>query len=200
MNIQHEDFIGIYKGVFQDGYCQHMISEFDRMAACGAGFNRQQAEVNAPKHRKDDHHIGLNFRGNIPSPFENRLANDIFFDGLQECFSDYVNRYSVLLDSDVYATAMKAQRTDPGCGYHLWHAESGNAVTSNRALVYMLYLNSLGPDEGGETEFLYQKKRYRPEENTMLIWPPGFTHAHRGNTVLGDTSKYIITGWFYYVK
>jgi len=32
----------------------------------------------------------------------------------------------------------------------------------------------------------------------MLLWPATFTHAHRGNPVLGEQSKYIVTGWFYY--
>ena len=59
MNIQHENFVGVYQNVFPEGYCQHMISEFDRMAACGAGSNRQQAETATPRHKKDDIQIGF---------------------------------------------------------------------------------------------------------------------------------------------
>jgi hypothetical protein len=62
----------------------------------------------------------------------------------------------------------------------------------------MLYLNTLTAEEAGETEFLYQQRRLRPEENTMVIWPATFTHTHRGNAVFGERSKYIVTGWFYY--
>jgi len=61
-----------------------------------------------------------------------------------------------------------------------------------------LYLNTLEPEQAGETEFLYQQERYRPVENTMILWPAAYTHAHRGNTVFGNSSKYIVTGWFYY--
>jgi hypothetical protein len=93
---------------------------------------------------------------------------------------------------------MKTQRTDPGGGYHVWHGEQGNGDHAHRVLVYMLYLNTLEASEGGETEFLYQKERYQPVENTMILWPAAYTHTHRGNTVLGDRSKYIVTGWFYY--
>ena len=92
---------------------------------------------------------------------------------------------------------MKMQRTGPGGGYHVWHGEQGPGTHANRAVVYMLYLNDLD-GEGGETEFLYQKMRVKPEENLMLVWPASFTHAHRGNPVLGETHKYIVTGWFYY--
>jgi hypothetical protein len=62
-------------------------------------------------------------------------------------------------------------------------------------LVYSAYLNTI--EEAGETEFLYQKLRVAPKENTVVIWPAAFTHTHRGNVVHGDKSKYIITGWFY---
>jgi hypothetical protein len=57
-----------------------------------------------------------------------------------------------------------------------------------------VYLNDI--DEAGETEFLYQKRRISPKENTLIIWPAAFTHTHRGNVVHGAKSKYIITGWF----
>ena len=58
--------------------------------------------------------------------------------------------------------------------------------------------NSFEIGDGGETEFLYQRTRVKPEENLMLLWPASYTHAHRGNPVLADKYKYIITGWFYY--
>ena len=93
---------------------------------------------------------------------------------------------------------MKMQRTDPGGGYHVWHGEQGSGVNSGRVLVYSLYLNTLEIEDAGETEFLYQQTRFRPIENTMILWPASYTHAHRGNTVFGNTSKYIVTGWFYY--
>jgi hypothetical protein len=94
---------------------------------------------------------------------------------------------------------MKMQKTIPGAGYHVWHAEQGNGPSeSTRGLVYSVYLNTLDEDGAGETEFLYQQLRIPPKENTLIIWPAAFTHAHRGNVVFGSTPKYIITGWFYY--
>ena len=58
-------------------------------------------------------------------------------------------------------------------------------------------MNDIDEDGAGETEFLYQKLRVPPKENTCIIWPAGFTHPHRGNVVYGNKSKYIITGWFH---
>lgn len=197
MNITGEDFIATCRGVYPEGYCKHLIDEFERLQLSGAGYTRQQSE-GVLGHRKKDLQVSLNFNGHSVAPFDGKNSTNLFFEGLQTCYDVYRERFSVLSEERIRATAMKMQRTDSGGGYHLWHGEQGAGVYASRVLVYMLYLNTLEPDEGGETEFLYQRKRVRPEENVMLLWPAAFTHAHRGNTVLGDKSKYVVTGWFYY--
>lgn len=197
MNAEYKDFIGIYNNVYPEGYCQHLISEFDRLEQAGAGSNRVKSE-NAKPHIKNDYQIGLNFKGHATENFDGKNIIDMFFDGLQVCYEDYISKFSTLGDGKVRATTMKMQRTGPGGGYHVWHGEQGNGDHANRVLVYMLYLNTLEPQEAGETEFLYQKQRFNPTENQMILWPAAYTHTHRGNAVFGDRSKYIVTGWFYY--
>ena len=61
----------------------------------------------------------------------------------------------------------------------------------------MIYLNELPLGEA-QTEFLYQSIKLPPTQGTVVIWPAGFTHLHRGNTVY-TTNKYIATGWWYKV-
>lgn len=198
MNIEHFDHIALYKDVYPAGYCQHLINEFNRLEFNGAGTNRIRSE-GAHRHAKDDHQIFLNIRGHSTLQFQNTNVCDIFFDGLQKCYNEYTDKYSVLKNSgNIRATTMKLQRTGPGGGYHIWHGEQSEGVNASRVLVYMLYLNTISPEDGAETEFLYQRKRLNPVENTMVLWPAAYTHAHRGNAVLGDTHKYIVTGWFYY--
>lgn len=197
MTPAYSNFIGIYSDVYPDGYCQHMISEFDRLEKEGVGSNRRKSE-GAKAHHKNDYQIGLALKGHATTRFNDKNIVDMFFDGLQTCYEHYADMFSSLNDNHVRATIMKMQRTPPGGGYHVWHAEQGNGDHASRVLVYMLYLNTLSSSEAGETEFLYQKERYSPIENTMLIWPASYTHTHRGNAVFGDRSKYIITGWFHY--
>lgn len=197
MNAEYKDFIAIYRDVYPEGYCQHLIKEFDRLVESGAGNNRQRSEGVA-KHAKNDMQLGLNFGVHTAADFNNTPATRMFFDGLQRCYDLYAEQFSILKDAKITGTAMKMQRTDPGGGYHIWHGEQGNGEHADRVLVYMLYLNTLAQEEAGETEFLYQQRRLQPTENTMVLWPAAFTHAHRGNTVFGERSKYIVTGWFYY--
>jgi len=193
----YKNFIGVYHNVYPEGYCQHLINQFDLMAAKGAGADRRMSE-GAVRHRKNDYQIALSLRGHNIDAFYEKNPVDIFFEGLQMCYQAYTEEYSVLKQGAIRATTMKMQRTDPGGGYHVWHAEQGGNEHASRVLVYMLYLNTLEPEQAGETEFLYQQERYRPTQNTMVLWPAAFTHAHRGNTVFGEESKYIVTGWFYY--
>ena len=198
MNAKYNDFIGLYENVFPEYFCQHIISEFERYISRGMVANRKESE-NAKKTVKDDLFCFLNMRNHHPSDFQDQPSMPIFWDGLQKCFDDYVEEYDILRDADLRCTSVKLQKTSPGSGYHVWHCEqSGSGGMANRALVYIAYLNTLDENSAGETEFLYQQVRIPPQENTMVIWPAGFTHPHRGNVVHGNTSKYIITGWFHY--
>jgi hypothetical protein len=198
MNIIYKDFIGYYRDVFPKGYCQHLISEFDALESKGVGTNRQNSE-SALRHQKDDHQIFQNAKTTNLAPFQDLNAGDMFFDGLQKCYEDYTSQYSVLRNcGNIRGTTLKLQRTSTGGGYHVWHGEQGAGESANRVIVYMLYLNTLPENGNGETEFLYQRERVKPEEGLMLLWPAAYTHAHRGNPVYSQESKYIATGWFYY--
>ena len=61
-----------------------------------------------------------------------------------------------------------------------------------REFVIITYLND--DFDGGETEFLYQGIRVKPEKGKTVIFPASYTHMHRGNPPIGGT-KYIATTW-----
>lgn len=84
------------------------------------------------------------------------------------------------------------QRTNPGEHYH-WHIDGGSHDFSQRQLVAVWYLNDV-PGPGGETEFLFQDVKIKPEAGKLLLFPPFWTHEHRGST-LEKGVKYIATTW-----
>ncbi len=84
------------------------------------------------------------------------------------------------------------QRTDPGEFYH-WHIDGGSHEFSHRQLVAVWYLNDV-PGPGGETEFLYQQVKVKPEAGKLILFPPFWTHEHRGVTLEAGV-KYIATTW-----
>jgi len=84
------------------------------------------------------------------------------------------------------------QRTDPGEYYH-WHIDGGSHQFSDRQLVAIWYLNDVnGP--GGETEFINQNVKIKPEIGKLILFPPFWTHEHRG-VKLQKGVKYIATTW-----
>ena len=108
------------------------------------------------------------------------------------CLEKYVNEYEALMDYRYQQVYLNVQRTKPGEGYHSFHFEKGSLGTNRRVAATMMYLNTV--EEGGETEFLYQHKRFKPVAGQVLIWPAGFTHVHRGLPPLKG-EKYIATSW-----
>lgn len=196
METRYHDFIGFYDNIYDDYFCSHMINEFERIRSKGYCGNRQDSE-GAAKTLKQDEFFFLNLRNHVFSPYNGVSVENIFFEGLQKCFDDYVKQYDVLGGANIKCSSVKMQRTDPGSGYHVWHFEQGNDTASARCLTYIIYLNDLEDDAAGETELLYQRMRIKTKENSGIIFPAAFTHTHRGNVVHGEKPKYIITGWFY---
>ena len=82
------------------------------------------------------------------------------------------------------------ERALPGEYYH-WHVDSGPGPFSERQLVAIWYLNDV-PGPGGETEFPRQGVSIRPAQGKLLLFPPFWTHVHRGVT-LETGVKYIAT-------
>lgn len=86
----------------------------------------------------------------------------------------------------------RIQRTEPGQKYE-YHVDIGPVPgIINRMLALIWYLNDV--EEGGETEFLHQRIKVRPEVGKLVVFPPQWTHPHRGVTPVSGT-KYICTTW-----
>ena len=86
-------------------------------------------------------------------------------------------------------------------GYPHWHSETfpkdATCETLHRVLLWTVYLNDV--PEAGETEFLYQGRKVKPEQGSLLIAPAGFTHTHCGHTPKGS-DKYIATSWILFQR
>ena len=115
-----------------------------------------------------------------------------------QCFEQYAKHYQGLVqDNDPLSSwVTKVQKTEAGGGYHKWHCENGVFMYRDRVLTWMIYLNDIPPENGGATEFLYQKLALHPTKGTVVLWPAAYTHMHRGGFLTGDVDKYIATGWF----
>ena len=66
-------------------------------------------------------------------------------------------------------------------------------LSSTRQMVAIWYLNDV-PGPGGETEFPLQEVLVRPAQGKLVLFPPFWTHVHRGVTLQAGV-KYIATTW-----
>ena len=183
------NFIGIFRNAFTKEFCEEIISQYESMILSGHGQTRFQSHRD-PRTHKDDTQLFTDDVVSVPLRKVTREFNELFWN---KFFPIYEQEYSTIKEAGRHANyAFKVQKTKIGGGYHVWHFESGNREVSNRFLTWILYLNDVR--EGGETEFLYQAMRIKPEQGTLVIWPASFTHTHRGNPPLSN-EKYIVTGW-----
>lgn len=153
---------------------------------------------------KEDHYqgrVGQNFTENVDVKKSTDMVisgkknwkdfDTLFFTSLSKALS------AVKKEFDFFSGPFKdigyaVQKTNPGEYYH-WHIDSGSHQFSDRQLVAIWYLNDVnGP--GGETEFLNQNVKIKPETGKLILFPPFWTHEHRGVT-LQKGVKYIATTW-----
>ena len=117
---------------------------------------------------------------------------------LDKCLKLYLKKYpeanSLLARYNHYREVVNIQRYLPDEGFYKWHCERTSTNDCTRSLVFMTYLNDV---KDGGTEFKYQGIKTEAKTGLTLIWPPDFTHTHRG--IVAKETKYIITGWFNFI-
>ncbi len=90
----------------------------------------------------------------------------------------------------------RIERVDPGQSFD-WHADNANNDTAERVLACLLYLSDVAED--GYTEFAHQNLKVRPEAGKIVIFPPFWTHLHRGVTPK-VTTKYTMSFYWSYLE
>tara|TARA_B100000035_G_scaffold313261_1_gene326574 strand:- start:61 stop:690 length:630 start_codon:yes stop_codon:yes gene_type:complete len=185
----YEDFIGVYDNALAPEFCDAIIEAFEHYHKTGGVFCENNQFDNTIAGRFD-WAIDLSQMATVMDTMAERDLNEV----LMNCFRQYINKYGHLKGGTYYSVCQKVQKTPAGGGYHVWHDENTSVPHMHRKVVWMFYLND--DFEGGETEFLYYHKRITPKKGTLLLWPAGLTHAHRGGLVTKGM-KYVVTGWFY---
>ena len=196
-----DDFVGVWENFVPGAFCDQLIEFFEHTinhtadyidpssvipekqveATVLAGENQYKGNLN-----RRDTSILLNYTNDTYSYQSNQF--------LKSCVLHYIDQFSQLASLSMISSDLKFQKTHPGGGYHLWHYENAAAEYAARELTWMIYLNDV-PDCEVETEFLYQRRRIKPTKGTVVIFPAGYTHVHKGNTMF-TTDKYILTGWY----
>jgi hypothetical protein len=169
----NKDFIGVWDNVVKNDFNKVVIKWIDESTQIcprsNIGVKDSQVDIAA---------------------FNPQMSNHIM-QAVRLCLLEYIDWYPFLKNYNYHSTTCVLQKTIPTEGYHSWHSEDSPQTNSSRTLVWSVYFNDV--EEGGETEFLYQKQKIKPKAGRVVIFPGSFTHLHRGNPPY--TEKYIATGW-----
>lgn len=191
-----EDFILIHKDSVSKETCSAILEHFNYMVEKGY-FRTSQSEGMDPSKRKDicahfpADEIAMKRDNVMPSDCLPQKVVENYFQKLGNLVSHFQGE--CLIPGRLFCPGFKVHQVNEGNGYFDFHIENDCKKVATRVLAFMTYIEK--PDSGGETEFLFQKKRVDPEVGTTIIWPAYFTHPHRGNPVLQGRKTYI-TGWY----
>ena len=193
---EFKDFIGVWPNFMPKTRCDAFIKWFEDVRAhsslVGEAEDPEQdildgkSQFSQGSLGRSDESMLLNY-SNSSLAYE---ANQY----LTACTQHYIDKYDQLKTNKFISEDIKLQKTQPGGGYHVWHYENAGFGHHARELVWIIYLNDL-PEGEAETEFLYQRRRFRPTAGTVVVWPAAYTHVHKGKTVFTQ-DKYILTGWY----
>lgn len=202
-----DPFIKTYDA-FDAEFCNKVIEnfKFNKELGCTArrndGVRKDHQQDNNPTQvnnpRPDDSELTENQWNEMD--MRNSGISTEFFNKVNKCIQKYSKDLGLQnIVSDTYLKNMLVQgyEADSFESYSTWHCEAGNLEQSDRAFVFMLYLND--DFEGGETEFMFQKHKEKPKQGKLVIWPAGYTHVHRG-AMLMSGEKYIATGWTFFIS
>lgn len=178
-------FIYRFPGALPGDVCREMIRRFEsRTDQQQAGLIGQSGvEESAIKKTTDLRISGRDDWKDIDTHLHGSLAR---------AFNDLRATYPFFAHNRFKDLGYNMQRYRAGEYYH-WHVDGGPGEFSQRQLVALWYLNTL-PGPGGETEFPLQDVKVAPEEGTLAMFPPFWTHLHRA-AVVQTGVKYIATTW-----
>ena len=175
----------MYEDAFSSEDCDMFIDVINNLEKNSLLFD----EGGRNNHQVD--HKGINLHHYYHLPAWSSIG-EVFFEKLKPFIDDYITLYSILQDTKLLYYDVKAKKIPQGGGFHSWHYECSDLISSSREVVVQLYLND--DFEAGETEFLYMNVRIPPKKGRLVIFPASYPYTHRGNPPI-DGEKYILTTW-----
>jgi hypothetical protein len=116
---------------------------------------------------------------------------------LHQSLGAYAKKFravQMLIDGELLScTAPIIERVDPGQGF-AWHYDQ-TSHSRERVIAGLLYLRTIAA--GGSTEFREQARTIQPEAGKIALFPPYWTHLHRGVTPTSE-AKYVMSFFWIY--
>jgi hypothetical protein len=178
-------FINVYPEVLSREECQAAIERFDNDPRLKP--SRGQYSENPVNRSGTTLPIGqLEDWRDLAGVMTSRIENL-----LHHYARTYVAFQRILLTEACVLTPLQMERIEPGQGFD-WHFDGSLPDVESRVLAILLYLADI--TEGGETQFAYQMTAIKPTAGSVTLFPPYWTHLHRGATPEAGR-KYNVTSF-----
>ncbi len=183
--VKRYSFIYELTNALTPAVCSDMIDRFE-------GKKDQQYQGRIGQNQIEERSLKTSVDLRISGRAEWKDIDDILFLSLSKALNEISSHHPYFAANSFKDVGYNMQRTKSGEFYH-WHVDGGPGEFSQRQLVAIWYLNDVkGP--GGETEFLFQEVKITPQAGKLVLFPPFWTHVHRGVT-LERGVKYLATTW-----
>lgn len=171
-----------------DDFCRHLIKKFENDPNKHAGrIGNNLVDINIKK--TTDLHVDQRVWHREYQHLDMVLSNG-FGEYMNYIINDVRRGNTSVFNSDLIATAYQLQKYGVGDCFN-WHND--DVTKSKRMVAFIIYLNTLDQDSGGETQF-WNGKSIRPTAGKVLFFPATWSYVHRGAEVKKGF-KYIITGF-----
>ena len=179
------DFIEVYPGVLDAETCRRVINFFERSPA---KIPSSTGVVGVMNPARRSHGVVLDQESDA-------ALFQTIFSALQRSFAAYVAKYGELRRHPSVFEAFGIYRYQNETEGYDWHSDGMDPGLRYRFVSAVLYLNTVR--QGGETEFLYQKRKIAAQEGSVVLFPSGWTHIHRGCPPRSNP-KYVLVTWTRY--
>jgi hypothetical protein len=178
-------FLEAFPGVLSPAECEAIIARFER------------DDRKFPSRTQTKLHSPIRSGTMLPTVLFPEWADvavkveKIVEDRLKLYAEKYVSIRNLTAPGNYQVSGALIERIEPGQGYG-FHIDAGPWGTQDRILATLIYLRDI--QEGGFTEFPYQSLRVPPRAGLMVMFPPFWTHLHRGTTPVTGV-KYNISNF-----
>jgi hypothetical protein len=179
------DFIEIYPNALDPDACHKLIGFFEQSPA---KIPSATGIINIVQSARRSHGVHL----------EPQVGGSLFQtvrEALQRSFVAYVTKYEELRPQQAVFETFGIYRYQNETEGYDWHSDGMDAGLRYRFVSVVLYLNTV--TDGGETEFRYQNRKIAAQEGTVVLFPSGWTHIHRGCPPRSGP-KYVLVTWVRY--
>lgn len=179
------NFIHVYPDVLSRAQCRELIDRFERDPRVRPSWGAYSAK---PENRSG----AMLAIGSLPEWRDAvTLVNEAIGRRVDHYAGVYLALRRVLMIGKCQLTQPLLERIGPGQGFD-WHFDGCLPGIERRVLAAILYLADV--PAGGRTEFAYQGAVVQPMAGALVLFPPFWTHLHRGATPEAGL-KYNITNF-----